>query len=212
MQVDLSKAREEARVAKGELSKLQAASASTQRHLKGELDKAAREAEAAQADLKEQTRQLEDEVSRLTTRIKSPPTLKTDNPLNLNIPDARKRGSVLGKFDLDEKPGAPSISSQLANALRQDAKRVLDLFRDWDTDGDGEISRKEFHKAMVTLGLEVPTESIDELFSQWDRDGGGSIDYKELQKILKPTPSDTSKTPSKLKALAAASKAAKMLQ
>ena len=58
----------------------------------------------------------------------------------------------------------------------------------------------------------MPTESIDELFSQWDRDGGGSIDYKELQKILKPTPSDTSKTPSKLKALAAASKAAKMLQ
>jgi len=212
LQVDLGTAREEARVAKSELSKLQAASASAQRHLKGELDKVTREAEAAQADLKEQTRQLEDEVSRLTTKIKSPPTIRTDNPLNLNIPDARKRGSVLGKFDLDEQPGAPPISSQLANALRQDAKRVLDLFRDWDTDGDGEISRKEFHKAMVTLGLEVPTESIDELFSQWDRDGGGSIDYKELQKILKPAPSDTSKTPSKLRALAAASKAAKMLQ
>ena len=83
-------------------------------------------------------------------------------------------GSTLGNFDLDEGPNAPPISQQLADALRLNAGRVLDLFRDWDTDGDGEVSRKEFHKAMKSLGLEVPKEAIDSLFDEWDKDGGGA--------------------------------------
>jgi hypothetical protein len=28
---------------------------------------------------------------------------------------------------------------QLATALRKNAGKVLDLFRDWDTDGDGQV-------------------------------------------------------------------------
>ena len=67
--------------------------------------------------------------------------------------------SVLGKMDIDEGPDAPPIGVQLASALRSQSARVLDLFRDWDTDGDGEVSRKEFHKAMTALGLEVPHRS-----------------------------------------------------
>ena len=89
-----------------------------------------------------------------------------------------------------------------------------DLDSGGDDDGDGEVGRKEFHKAMKALGLEVPKQSIDDLvsssrtlpstsslmpqsdsralafsralrqFSEWDKDGGGSIGYKELQKIL----------------------------
>ena len=63
--------------------------------------------------------------------------------------------NVLSGFDIDESPGAPPISEQLAVALRQNSTRVIDLFREWDTDGDGEVSRAEFHKAMPALGLEV---------------------------------------------------------
>ena len=47
---------------------------------------------------------------------------------------ARKRGSVLGDIDLDEDSDVP-ISEQLKNALVKNASRVLDLFREWDTDG-----------------------------------------------------------------------------
>lgn len=32
-----------------------------------------------------------------------------------------------------------------------------------DADGDGEVTRKEFHRAMPALGLEVPKEAIDDL-------------------------------------------------
>ena len=52
--------------------------------------------------------------------------------------------------------------------------------------GDGEVSRKEFHKAMPALGLEdLSAKDIDELFNSWDADGGGSLDFKELSAILK---------------------------
>ena len=65
---------------------------------------------------------------------------------------------------------------------------MLDLFRSWDTDGDGEVSRAEFHRAMPELGLDVEKHDIDALFDEWDRDGGGSLDLKELQKVLRATP------------------------
>ena len=32
----------------------------------------------------------------------------------------------------------------------------MDLFREWDEDGDGQITRKEFRAAMLRMGLEVP--------------------------------------------------------
>ena len=48
-----------------------------------------------------------------------------------------------------------AVGDQIATALRSNAGRVMDLLREWDVDGDGEISRKEFHAAMPKLGLEV---------------------------------------------------------
>ena len=101
---------------------------------------------------------------------------------------SKVKQGVLGKIDLDEGADAPPISEQLATALRASSGKVLDLFREWDSDGDGEISRKEFHAAMPALGLEVPKEAIDELFNAWDNDGGGALEFKELQKILRPPP------------------------
>ena len=65
---------------------------------------------------------------------------------------------------------------------------MLDLFRSWDANGDGEISRKEFHKSIPALGLDVAKSDIDALFEQWDSDGGGSLAYKELRKILNTRP------------------------
>ena len=73
---------------------------------------------------------------------------------------------------------------QLRDALNKNAGKVIDLFREWDANGDGMVSRKEFHKAMPVLGLDVGKEVVDELFSSFDPDGGGSISYEELKKLL----------------------------
>jgi len=120
----------------------------------------------------EEVARLKEEVKRLT----APP------------PKKEPKKSSYSKIDLDESPGAPPISQQLGTALRQNSTRVMDLFRQWDADGDGEVSRAEFHKAMPALGLDVPKEAVDELFSEWDKDGGGSINYQELRKILQARP------------------------
>jgi hypothetical protein len=100
-------------------------------------------------------------------------------------PPPPTKPSPLGNLDLDESPDAPPISEQLGAALKKSAMRVMELFRSWDADGDGEVTRTEFHRAMVALGLEVPKKEIDKLFSEWDKSGDGSIGFKELQKILK---------------------------
>ena len=52
-------------------------------------------------------------------------------------PSPAMQGSLLGDFDIDEDSGVP-IGEQLRLALVAKAGRVIDLFREWDADGDGE--------------------------------------------------------------------------
>ena len=65
------------------------------------------------------------------------------------------------------------------------AVRVIDLFREWDTDGNGKVSRAEFHKAMEELKFNVPAEGIDNLFDEWDPDGSGMLEMNEIQSQLR---------------------------
>ena len=143
--------------------------------------------------LRKSVRAMQAEIERLRRVLEAlrpkekppPPPPKEEEPKK-----AKKeygKGSVLGTIDLDEESGVP-YAVQLRDALVKNAGRVIDLFREWDTDGDGEVSRKEFHKAMKQLGLEVPKKDIDELFDSWDPDGSGTLDFKELQKVLRPPP------------------------
>ena len=50
---------------------------------------------------------------------------------------------------------------------------MMDLFREWDEDGDGEITKKEFRAAMTRMGLDLPKKDVDGLFDSWDPSGGG---------------------------------------
>ena len=88
------------------------------------------------------------------------------------------------KLDIDEDSDK-SVAQQLKEALLKNAVRIVDLFKDWDDDQSGTVTRDEFHKAMAELEFNVPKEAIDELFSQWDPDNSGSLELKELEKILK---------------------------
>ena len=82
-------------------------------------------------------------------------------------------------------PEDGDVQEQLRHILIDNAVRVIDLFRDWDDDGNGKVDKKEFRKAMKALGLDVPRKEVDGLFDSFDPDGGGSIEYNELNKALK---------------------------
>ena len=60
----------------------------------------------------------------------------------------KQTSSLLRGVDLDEsKP----VAEQLRETLAQHAVRVIDLFREWDEDGDGTVSKREFRKAKARL-------------------------------------------------------------
>ena len=91
--------------------------------------------------------ELDAEVAALHERIAAlQRELKAEKEKRLAPPpedDKKKKGtSILGRIDIDEGPDAPPVTEQIANALRNNSARVLDLFREWDADGDGEVPRK----------------------------------------------------------------------
>ena len=79
----------------------------------------------------------------------------------------------------------PPPPTQIRDALTSNFVRVVDLFREWDDDGSGSVSRTEFAKAMAQLGYEGSAEDVDLVFDSMDPDGSGSLAYKELQELLK---------------------------
>lgn len=150
--------------------KAQLTSETAMRHTSdAELSRLRGETEARDKAQQAEIAKLREELKKLTSKPKPKPV--------------RSKGALSG-LDLDEGPDAPPIAEQLATALRANSTRVLDLFRSWDIDGDGQVSRAEFHKAMPALGLEVAKQVIDDLFTEWDADGGGQIGYAELRRIL----------------------------
>lgn len=123
--------------------------------------------------------------AQLTEAAKRPKTPVAEvTPVEKKEKKPREAG-ILGKVDFDEdRP----LGEQLKEALSKNAARVIDLFREWDANGDGEISKKEFRQAMPLLGFELPAKAIDALFDENDPDRTGVMDFKELQKMLKPAP------------------------
>ena len=93
-------------------------------------------------------------------------------------------GENLIMLKLDGLSGE-SVIEQLRNALAKKFTRVIDVFKDWDDDGNGMVNRTEFRKALSVLGLRVERAVAEELFDSFDADGSGEIDYMELHQQLR---------------------------
>ena len=74
----------------------------------------------------------------------------------------------------------------LISKLNANMGRVIDLFRAWDINENGEISKAEFRKGVIaTLGITPSREELAALFAFLDPDGSGTIDYRELDAKLR---------------------------
>jgi hypothetical protein len=63
-------------------------------------------------------------------------------------------------------------------------KTVAAMFRHFDDDGDGSISKVEFHRGLHKLNLGLIQEDLDHIFARLDIDGDRRIDLNELQHFL----------------------------
>ena len=115
--------------------------------------------------------------------------LESKNKIALRTGPAENISAALGQTQIVTGEGAPPVVDQLRDALQKNLARVIDLFREWDDDGNGEVSKHEFRLALPMLGLGgVDKAMADELFDTFDRDGSGSVEYCEISRSLRPKP------------------------
>jgi len=62
--------------------------------------------------------------------------------------------------------------------------RLIDLFREMDTDNSGMIDIEEFKNGLMNTGFGVTADELDRLFTNFDADGNNEIDYYEFLSAL----------------------------
>ncbi|RUS85265.1 hypothetical protein EGW08_006966 [Elysia chlorotica] len=70
--------------------------------------------------------------------------------------------------------------TKLKRYVKENGYRLIDLFRDFDKDGNQLISKEEFTLGVKQAGIVLSEEQIDELLRKLDKDKNGSIDFGEL--------------------------------
>ena len=101
--------------------------------------------------------------------------------------NGRSVGCVqLPALDMPQHRAAPArpdpadeAVAALKHSLAGSLSRVSDLFKTWDTDGNGMIDKFEFRRVVAELGLPNSDAASDRLFDEYDKDGSGEIQYVE---------------------------------
>eukprot|EP00966_Prymnesium_polylepis_P110511 2556585-Prymnesium_polylepis.1 len=73
-----------------------------------------------------------------------------------SLGQARLRDSIVSSAQETK-----TIQSRLRGALAANAIRIMDLFAEWDTNGDHVVNKLEFRKAMSELGFNESRPHID---------------------------------------------------
>jgi Ca2+-binding EF-hand superfamily protein len=99
-------------------------------------------------------------------------------------PDHKRAGNILGTLKLNAHDALDTLPEQIRMALHKRHVRVIDLFRQLDSDQSGRIDLVEFVQSMREIGLQAPTDSISAVFHSFDPDHSGTIEYAELHHLL----------------------------
>ena len=74
----------------------------------------------------------------------------------------------------DKKTGKPAKIEKPPSCCKNDRARELALvFKSFDVDGDGNLSRQEMKEKLLKMGLNIPNEEIDAMIDECDLDGDG---------------------------------------
>ncbi|KAA0167613.1 hypothetical protein FNF27_07279 [Cafeteria roenbergensis] len=73
-----------------------------------------------------------------------------------------------------------AIFSDIAIRFKSHAGHLGVAFNTYDTDGDGVLSRDEFHVALNSIGLDLEPEVLDAVIEAMDTDCDGCVDVREF--------------------------------
>ena len=114
-------------------------------------------------------------------------------------------GSVgVGKSVRQPEQTAKKLKETVFNELRAALKRqgggdLETAFRQFDTEGNGRISRKEFENALKMLNVDLTPKLVEDVMRGVDSDASGFIDYRAFVKQFQQLAGTTSAANSDLK-------------
>ncbi|XP_074774468.1 calcium-binding protein 2 isoform X2 [Athene noctua] len=90
-----------------------------------------------------------------------------------------------GKVDFDDfvELMGPKMLAETADMIG--IKELRDAFREFDTNGDGQISMAEMREAMrKLLGQQLNYQEVDEILKDVDLNGDGLVDFEEFVRMM----------------------------
>lgn len=117
--------------------------------------------------------------------------LKRIRRMGVWIDDKKKSWSLRGNWRelqatlADEDQQSWRQDQQTRVMLEQELeRRIRQLFKLFDDDGNGLIDRDEFRVTMEALALPGTPSEWDAVFTEWDQDESGTLDLKEVREAL----------------------------
>jgi len=91
---------------------------------------------------------------------------------------------ILIKYLIAYRRGQHRMYEVVEQATEGDQGRIMEVFRKFDADGNGTISKEELMAFMSEICSDWSEEDIDTLVSQCDKNGDGVIDFEEFLAFL----------------------------
>ncbi|XP_078694906.1 uncharacterized protein LOC144923896 [Branchiostoma floridae x Branchiostoma belcheri] len=82
--------------------------------------------------------------------------------------------------DGDGAVSAEEFRAMLVNTQPFDS--AAELFKTFDKDGNGFITKEEIKQGMAAMGQKLTDAEVDEMMKNCDTDGDGKINYEEFAK------------------------------
>ena len=85
---------------------------------------------------------------------------------------------------LDDERRILELTRSWKEAIGTNRQALSELFREWDTDGDGMVSKREFRKGVTMLRLGAPVEAVNDLYDAWDVNGDGLLSFEAMYECM----------------------------
>lgn len=93
--------------------------------------------------------------------------------------DILTRLHITEKNNLNIKGRLDTLKTQMFRKVFKDKQRLIDIFRSFDKDRNGKLSREELLRGFQQLDINTDKELIDVFVAEIDANSDGTIDYRE---------------------------------